>query len=770
MTFNEECLTHASLDGKAMFNNVCIVGHDFNIENYIEKYSENLHSIQSKLESILFGNKVDKRKNQRKNSIISNTKKNNKNNLSEKRRPGNKDTKQIATSNDKLLLSPAVNANSGSHKRVFSIDIIKIDNGILDKDTKENLKISPLKNDLTKTQFSPGLGRFNLAAKIEMRKDCNKEEKKKIRTNLNKNSLINAKDIFKSIKINKTSDDSFENNKASLGNKGSVNININTNFEQNNKKSIVFPAIYEKTPNNRKIILNTLEKKYEANEKEKHEEENKFNNWDNSFKNSNIKKNKSNNNIEINNFNRTETLQSKNSYNSNENNILIENMKNIISNKNEKITLENNNFHPLENSVKSNNKMNFINHSKNNENDFLPSTKTNNLVMAFINSSNIASTKYSGECSPTGKNLINFSNNEKSIINFTSTKFKNSDIKHSQTVNTQEAFSLNKNSINYMNTNITNLETINTKSYSLNINNPIKNTLFLNDSVEINSNNFANQNNTQFNSSIFDSNLSRNNLIKNLKSPKNFENNQTYSSIDHKKSLYINDKNPVNIQYNSNLMFYEKQSGESTTNHIRNYTDAMDNNTSISSMNFYNSILKINSIKNSKPQETVREAIPHLIGGIENIANESSDINNDLQKTIKKRSEELQKSPMKSKKYEKEFDLELNLNDVFLYGNNGEGYYMNNEKVFKDAKILNKTPCENILKHRKFFSDRFDLKSLEKLRAEKIISDGLSTYSRENFIKITDFLKETEELKKKNLKEIKKFKTKVLQINEENEQ
>ncbi len=126
----------------------------------------------------------------------------------------------------------------------------------------------------------------------------------------------------------------------------------------------------------------------------------------------------------------------------------------------------------------------------------------------------------------------------------------------------------------------------------------------------------------------------------------------------------------------------------------------------------------------------------------------------------------MDKSTNRTQKYVKEFDFSVDLNDVFLYGKNGEGYYMNNQKVFKEAQILNKIPCENILKHKKFLSERFELKTIKEIKLSNIISDGLSKYAHQNFKKVNDYLKDTEYLKVTNLKEIDKFKLKILNINE----
>lgn len=203
----------------------------------------------------------------------------------------------------------------------------------------------------------------------------------------------------------------------------------------------------------------------------------------------------------------------------------------------------------------------------------------------------------------------------------------------------------------------------------------------------------------------------------------NFEQNEkdldTSSSVN---SLYPNDNN------------IEEENKKNSKNLLKG-----------NQLNFFSTqIGNFGDFKNKK------RIFPHLLQGCKSIENESSDIKGNLAGAVKGLNDSINNGKSKKKIKDKEFDLEFNNNDVFLYGANGQGYYMNNQKVFKESDILKKLESVNIHKNREFFVKRFDLEN----RVEEAIGNGLSKDTEKKFKKIEDWLKITEEMKIRAMKNI----------------
>jgi len=154
-----------------------------------------------------------------------------------------------------------------------------------------------------------------------------------------------------------------------------------------------------------------------------------------------------------------------------------------------------------------------------------------------------------------------------------------------------------------------------------------------------------------------------------------------------------------------------------------------------------------------KSSAAKKRLLPHLIQGFKTIESQMTNIKTSLSKAIKDLDDSIDKGEKrKNNNNGNEFAGEnVNANDVFIYGNNGEGYYMSNQKIMKEATILNSMKSENIFKHKKFFCKRFDLIDRDK---ETFIENGLSRGTEKKFKIIEEYLDQTEDMKKRAIKHI----------------
>ena len=119
----------------------------------------------------------------------------------------------------------------------------------------------------------------------------------------------------------------------------------------------------------------------------------------------------------------------------------------------------------------------------------------------------------------------------------------------------------------------------------------------------------------------------------------------------------------------------------------------------------------------------------------------------------------IEKGEKHKSKNDREFIGEAeNTNDLFLYLNNGEGYYMSNQKIMKEAVILKGIKSENIFKHKRFFSKRFNLYDKDK---ETLIENGLSRGTETKFKMVEGYLDQTEDMKKCAIKHIEMHQMKI---------
>lgn len=163
-----------------------------------------------------------------------------------------------------------------------------------------------------------------------------------------------------------------------------------------------------------------------------------------------------------------------------------------------------------------------------------------------------------------------------------------------------------------------------------------------------------------------------------------------------------------------------------------------------------------NKNKNNSTERN-RIFLPSLMSGVNDIEKEMTDINVNLSQAVKEINKQI--GSKKEDKYEKEFTVENRINDdVFLYGKNGTGYYTSKKIKMNDTEILKKIDCENLLKHQKFFNKRFDLEQKKKVESKQVF--GRNTEN--NFRKVLNYLKDTEELKLRAIKTIENHQLKNL--------
>ncbi len=278
MIFNEECVTHASLDGKTMFTKVKFVGKDFNIENYIEKYSNNLNTIQSKIESIFYGDQQDKKKkNHRTNSYNASLKKTNKCQSSEKIIKNKKSSlgDQSPLSCNKISFNSPENIKSKFSQTIsnnnsketnfqenftnlklkkndkFYIDIMNINN-----DPIVELKNSKALDSNYKTQYGLNSGNFNQNTFNPLTKNIiNLSEKNTSKFKKDKNSIIKGKNNMKiSYILEQNEEHSLRKDKSKKA------IESNDKSINDNKNNTFFPPINNKK-NIKSSILNHLQNK-----------------------------------------------------------------------------------------------------------------------------------------------------------------------------------------------------------------------------------------------------------------------------------------------------------------------------------------------------------------------------------------------------------------------------------------------------------------------------------------------------------------------------
>ena len=236
-------------------------------------------------------------------------------------------------------------------------------------------------------------------------------------------------------------------------------------------------------------------------------------------------------------------------------------------------------------------------------------------------------------------------------------------------------------------------------------------------------------------------------------------NNSNINSLNQQQQPNIlneNSNHDPNLTINSNHLNFNKTfHSNSQRNSFSN--KHLLNNTARSNVNgndFFSAQLLNFSNTTAK-----KRLLPHLIKGFKSIESDMTDIKTNLSKAIKQMDDSIEHCEKHKSKHNREFaDETENTNDVFLYGNNGQGYYMSNQKIMVEASILNRMKCENIFKHKRFFSQRFNLKSNDQ---ETVIGNGLSFGTEKKFKKIEEYLDETEEMKKRAIKHIKNHQMKV---------
>jgi len=237
-------------------------------------------------------------------------------------------------------------------------------------------------------------------------------------------------------------------------------------------------------------------------------------------------------------------------------------------------------------------------------------------------------------------------------------------------------------------------------------------------------------------------------------------NNNFYGTNPKESSNFTNASNPncFNKTFHSNSLGSKKNFFFNSTSNLNNY----DNN---SNSDFFST-----QIFDFKTNQGRKRALPHLMKGFASIENIMTDIKSNFKVALKELDDGIDNSEKHKNKYVKEFDVDSeNTNDVFLYGDNGEGYYMSNQKVMKESELLKNMKSENIFKHKKFFRHRFDL---ETKGLEQIIENGLNRGTESRFKRVEDYLKETEEMKKRAIKHIEQhqFKMKMEALNENSQE
>jgi hypothetical protein len=147
-----------------------------------------------------------------------------------------------------------------------------------------------------------------------------------------------------------------------------------------------------------------------------------------------------------------------------------------------------------------------------------------------------------------------------------------------------------------------------------------------------------------------------------------------------------------------------------------------------------------------------------LMSGFKDIERETTDINVNLTESVGLINDDIQKYRKKDK-YVKEFNFDVkNENDVFLYGKNGEGYYMSNSKVINESELIKGIKSENVFKHRVFFNNRYNFGKKE----ENVeVFNSLNKQTEDNFNKVNEYLTEIEEIKLRSIKNIEAYQYKV---------
>lgn len=243
--------------------------------------------------------------------------------------------------------------------------------------------------------------------------------------------------------------------------------------------------------------------------------------------------------------------------------------------------------------------------------------------------------------------------------------------------------------------------------------------------------------------------------------------------MNQKNSQTSNNNKNINININTNTNNLNSMSFNKTfhSNSIRSLSNNINNNKNNTKNSLNNSNNKSNNnntnfdffstqVFDFKSSAAARKRLlPHLIQGFKSIENQMTDIKSNLSKAIKDLDGSIENGEKHKSKNNREFASETeNTNDVFLYGNNGEGYYMSNQKIMKEASILKSMKSENIFKHKRFFRTRFNLDDTSK---ETFIENGLSRGTETKFKKIEEYLDETEDMKKRAIKHIELHQMKV---------
>lgn len=698
--FNEEFLSHASLEGMAMFKDINLIGNDFNIENYINKYNENLNSIQYTIEKVILGENANIRKNAKNNNNsinLPNLKKSaNRLSIIEKKRHTN--FKNLSEQECKM-----VNTNNIFHS----------------PPNRQNIENTNNNNSSSK-KFAEN---FNL------------------KKNFIKNNLQHSNFLAYSEKANKISMNSFILNK----------IKNNLTHESKDIKSL------DKLDSKFRLVLNfNPQENNKATKQSTLHDSRKIRNQDadrtNYYKD--ISRNNNNGNVRKVNFDESHVKNKSIKFSIGKSSELHINPQPKVAKKDFEKLFRNRNGSEFGTNINSN-----ISRNKSN---FIKSNSEFNFTSEYPNGKKIQF----------NKNIIyndsNISTQPHSILNSFNTDF----------LKTKE--SLVDNKAKFISSKLSIIKSFspsippNTDEQGLN--NLQRSSLLRNKQIEKNiieslnlakkDKHFFNLNSSRTYSDLDISKNLKNDNIASEDKPKIYKPanaNTNAFNLDQKRksqkkgSLLVskdNDKRTSVFSLNKTL----KLPPPSQVNNINSYSDQASSESNVlsnSTTNFKNNFNK--SLKFSPNN------LPKILEECIGLEKETQQINDEINKISDNIDNVIDSSvPNKQKKFKEEINFNLNLNDVFLYGNNGEGYYMSNLNVFKEADILKRLQSEHLLRHKKFFFQRFDLNNKGDAKSPETFSENdiLRSQTLVNFKKIADFLKETEELKKKNINEINNFQAK----------
>jgi hypothetical protein len=168
-----------------------------------------------------------------------------------------------------------------------------------------------------------------------------------------------------------------------------------------------------------------------------------------------------------------------------------------------------------------------------------------------------------------------------------------------------------------------------------------------------------------------------------------------------------------------------------------------------------------NQKNNGKKSEKKKISLPALMSGFNELEKQSTDIKVNLSQAINEIDRDIELGSKYKDKYKKEVSIDFNSDlDVFIYGENGSGYYMSNKKVFDNSEFIKKIDCDNVLRNKKFFMERLNMCDKKNDKEEKI-NNGLGRHTEENFNKVFNLIEETDEIKMRSIKKIENYQMKV---------